>query len=87
MAIITREVLAQKLKNYLSGEEQLEQLISWSEDIMMDGEIAPQDFDLIRDIIARLGVSDVASFGLSWEELNTMINRLGYKTRLEFETI
>ncbi|MBT3605842.1 MAG: hypothetical protein HOE48_10535 [Candidatus Latescibacteria bacterium] len=85
--VITREVLAQKLKNYLSGEEQFEQLISWSEDIMMDGEIATQDFEIIRDIIARLGVSDVASFGLSWEELNAMLNRLGYKTRLEFETI
>lgn len=85
--MITRETLAGRLKSYLAQDISLATLVAWAENVMMDEEIDPNHLELIRDIVARLGVADVTAFGLSWEELNEMLNKLGYRTRLEFETI
>ena len=35
---ITRDVLADHLKRYLNGQIALESLVSWAEDVMMEGE-------------------------------------------------
>lgn len=83
--IITRDVLADRLKLYLNGQLSLESLVSWAEDAMMDGEFEDRDLPLIRDIVAKLGVADVAAFGLTWEDTRSMLEALGYRPKLSFE--
>ena len=83
--IITRDVLADRLKFYLNGQLSLESLVSWAEDAMMDGEFEDRDLPLIRDIVAKLGVSDVVAFGLTWEDARSMLEALGYRSKLSFE--
>ena len=83
--IITRDVLADRLKRYLNGQLSLESLVSWAEDAMMEGEFEDKDLPLIRDIVAKLGVSDVAAFGLTWEDARSMLEALGYRPKLSFE--
>jgi len=82
---ITRDILADHFKSYLNGQTTLESLVSWAEDLMMDGDFDADDFELIRDIIARLGVSDVSAFGLTWEDARSMLESLGYRPKLAFE--
>ncbi len=84
---ITRDVLADHLKRYLNGQIALESLVSWAEDVMMEGEFEADNLVLMRDIVARLGVSDVAAFGLTWEEARSMLEALGYRPKLAFEMI
>jgi hypothetical protein len=54
---------------------------------MMDEEFDDQDFDVLRDIISRLGLSDVREFGLTWDDCLTFLARLGYQVRVEVSEV
>lgn len=82
---ISRHILADQLMRYLENRISLAELVSWAEDAMMDGAIA--DDDVVRDGIARLGLADVAAFGLTWEEIRTILASLGYRPKLAFEPV
>ena len=84
--IVTREMVADRLKGYLLGHWSLEDIVSWAEDVMAEGEIGDKDLEVVRDITARLGLSDVAAFGLTWEDIKEFLERLGYRPKVEFET-
>ena len=51
---------------------------------MMDGEFDGEDYERIRDVVARLGVSDVSALGLTWEDARSMLETLGYRPKLAF---
>ena len=75
--IVTREMVADRLKGYLLGHWSLEDTVSWAEDVMVEGEIGDKDLEVVRDITARLGLSDVVAFGLTWEDIKEFLERLG----------
>jgi hypothetical protein len=81
--VITRETVAQKLAAYLHHEISLADLVDWAQMAMMDGELEDVDHDAIRDAVARLGLADVRAFGLTWEDCEAILKRLGYDTRIE----
>ena len=80
---ITREVLASKLSDYLHQLITLADLVDWAEWAMIDGEFEEEDFDNIRDVIARLGVADVRAFGVDWQDCKEMLAQLGYKAQVQ----
>jgi hypothetical protein len=82
MERITRETVAKKLGAYLRHELSLTNLVAWAETVLMDGEFDPKDLELIRDVVARLGVADVRAFGLTWEDCEEFLSRLGYAARV-----
>jgi hypothetical protein len=49
----------------------------------MEGDIQGEDPDIVRDILARLGLADVKAFGLFWEDCNEIMHRLGYVLRID----
>ncbi len=51
----------------------------WAERAMMDGEFEEADADLLSDIVGRLGLPDVAEFGLRWQDSEEILRRLGYR--------
>jgi hypothetical protein len=77
--MITRHVVAQQLTQYLHGEIPLARLVHWGEEAMREGEFSEEDFETIREVVARIGLSDVAAFGLTWEDCSSMLARLGYR--------
>jgi len=81
--LVTRQTVAQKLAAYLHHELSLAQLVSWAEDAVQDGEFAEQDLEALRFVVPRLGVADVRAFGLTWEDCESLLDRLGYRTRGE----
>jgi len=81
--LVTRQTVAQKLAAYLHHELSLAQLVSWAEDAVQDGEFAEQDLEALRFVVPRLGVADVRAFGLTWEDCESLLDRLGYRTRVE----
>ncbi len=85
--VITRQMVAERLSAYLRGQQRLADLVSWAEDAMADGEFAEADFAVIRDVAARLGVADVAAFGLTWEDPVEMLSRLGYRATVEVQSL
>jgi len=80
---VTKQTAAQKLTAFLHHEISLAQLVDWAETALLDGEFADQDMDALRFVVSRLGVADVRAFGLTWEDCESLLDRLGYRARVE----
>ncbi|MCP9441169.1 MAG: hypothetical protein NNA20_01120 [Nitrospira sp.] len=80
---ITKQTVAEKLAAYLRHELTLAQLVDWAEQALMEGEFAEADMDAVRQVLARLGLADVRAFGLTWEDCVELLQRLGYRARVE----
>ena len=80
---ITKKTVADKIAAYLHHEMTLAQLVDWSENVLMEGELADRDAATISSVIARLGVADVLTFGLAWEDCEELLHRLGFSPRVE----
>jgi len=76
--IVTKKVLTEKLEKYLNREISLNELVDWAEKMLCDEDFDKKDFELIRDILARLGLADVKEFGLSWEDCCEYLHLLGH---------
>jgi len=81
--IITKQQLAVNMLNYLQHKTSLSDLVDWAENALMAGTIQGDDQDVVRDILARLGLADVKSFGLFWEDCNDIMNKLGYVLKID----
>jgi hypothetical protein len=81
--MITREAVASQLRDYLQHRISRTALVDWAERAMMDEEFENRDFETIRDITSRLGLADVREFGLTWEDCEGYLSRLGYRTKVD----
>jgi hypothetical protein len=70
--VITRQVLAKQLSEYLQHNVTIEQLVDWAERAMMEAEFDPVDHDTLRDIAGRIGLADVRAFGLTSGRLRSV---------------
>ncbi len=80
--MITKDTIAQQLNAYLQHRITLGELVHWAEDTFIDAEFGDEDHDAVRDVVARLGVADVRAFGLTWEDCEDLLRRLGYSARI-----
>lgn len=80
---ITKQTVADKIAAYLRHDLTLDQVVDWAERAMMDGEFEEQDATALATVIARLGVADVRAFGLSWEDCEQLLQKVGYAARVE----
>lgn len=76
---ITRQTVADKITSYLHGQLSETNLVDWAERAMLDAEFDNADIELLSDIISRLGLADVAEFGLRWPDCEEFLRRLGYR--------
>ena len=83
--VITRQMVADRISAYLRGQDRLTEIVSWAEEAMQEAEFAESDFAAVRDVVARLGLADVAAFGLTWEDAVDMLSRLGYRATVEIQ--
>jgi hypothetical protein len=84
---ITRQLTASKLADYLDGRISLAELVSWAEDAMLEGTTPPDDAEVVSEIIARLGLSDVQAFGLTWEDCQQIFHRLGLSAKIDLVAV
>ena len=75
---ITRQTVADKIADYLNGKVSQAELVDWSEGAMMDVNFEEADTETLSDIVGRLGLADVAEFGLRWPDCEEFLRRLGY---------
>lgn len=80
--LITRELVANKLRDYLSHQVSLKELTHWAEAAMMDADFDENAVELLSDIVCRLGLADVRDFGLTWEDCEDFLMKLGYRTEV-----
>lgn len=80
---ISKQTVAEKLAAYLHHELTLAQLVDWAESALMDGDVEDGDAEVISAVLARVGVADVRAFGLTWEDCEDLLRRLGFTSRVE----
>jgi hypothetical protein len=80
---VNRQVVVEKLAAYLHGQLSQTDLVDWAENAMMEADFEARDAELLADIVGRLGLADVAEFGLHWEDCKNFLTRLGYRVRVE----
>jgi hypothetical protein len=83
---ITRKIVADKITDYLHGKLSQAQLVDWAELAMMDADFDEADIDVLSDVIGRLGLADVAEFGLRWQDCEEFLRRLGYRAKVIVST-
>jgi len=49
----------------------------------MEADLQDEDTEVIRDILAQLGLADVKTFGLYWEDCVIMMYKLGYNLKID----
>lgn len=81
--ILTKQILAINLLSYLQHKTTLSDLVAWAENAMMEGDIQGEEPEVVRDILARLGVADVKAFGLFWDDCYEFMLKLGYVLKID----
>jgi len=76
---VTRQITADKIADYLHGKLSQAQLVDWAENAVMNAQFYPTDVELLSDIVGRVGLADVAEFGLRWQDCEEFLRRLGYR--------
>ncbi len=79
---ITRQIAAKKLIDYLQHLISLKELVDWAEWAMMEPEFEEKDSELLREVIGYLGLADVKAFGLTWDDFEKFLFRLGYQIKI-----
>ena len=79
---ITRRLVADQLIRYLHHEITLDKLLDWAESAMMESDFEADYFELLRDIVSRIGLADVREFGMTWEDCEGYLSRLGYRVEV-----
>jgi hypothetical protein len=80
--MITRQIVADKIADYLHGKLSQTELVDWAERAMMDADFDEPDMDVLSEIIGRLGLADVAEFGLRWQDCEEFLRRLAYRAKV-----
>jgi cobyrinic acid a,c-diamide synthase len=81
--VITREITASKIADYLHHEIDLDELVDWAERAMMDEDFDERDIEMLSQVIARVGLADVREFGLTWDDCEALLHQLGFEARVD----
>lgn len=85
--VLTKEMVVDKIYNYLQKNLSLADLVNWAEIAMMEFEFEEKHLDVIRDTVAHLGLADVKAFGLTWEDCIHMLEQLGYRVKVQLSPV
>lgn len=81
--IVTKTILAEMLMKYINRGIALSALIDWAENMINEADFEKESFNLIRDILAHIGLADVREFGLTWDDCYDYLHKLGYDVKVE----
>ena len=81
--LITREVVGEKILQYINRKITLAELVDWAEKIICEGEFEKTQSLLLRDVIGHIGLADVKEFGLTWDDCYEYLRRLGFQVSVE----
>jgi len=85
--IITKQLVAEKVSNYLQHKITLAELVDWAEQAMINESFYQNDFEVIREVVSYLGLADVRAFGLQLEDCENLLRKLGYVIKVEIAQV
>ncbi|MBL7776279.1 MAG: hypothetical protein JNK89_09780 [Saprospiraceae bacterium] len=76
--LINKHTVAKKLFAYLQHRITLAELVDWAENSMLEGDFEATEVEVLSQVLGQLGLADVRSFGLTWEDCQNLMHQLGY---------
>jgi hypothetical protein len=80
---ITKQQLISQIRAYLNHQICVDELVDWAENSLMDGEFPESEATVLASALSRIGLMDVRSFGLNWDDFEDILHEIGYKARVE----
>ena len=80
---ITKKTLSNMLIKYVNRHIGLDALVDWAEETIKESDFEDENFELLRDITAQIGLADVREFGLSWDDCYNYLHKLGYNVKVK----
>ena len=80
---IPEALMAHLVRRIRQREISAAQLVDWAERAIMESDFAEPDISDLREVVSRLGVADVRTFGIAWEDCEQMLRQLGYTARVD----
>lgn len=81
--MLTRQIVAQQLGEYLNHKITLAVLVDWAENAIMNGDLEEGNEKLIMQALGRIGAADVKDFGLLWEDCENIMKDLGFLIKVD----
>jgi hypothetical protein len=81
--VITKKVVADKIAAWLRHDITQEQLATWAEEAMQEGEFRDTEAPELAKVVGRLGLADVKEFGLAWDDCRALLQSLGFTAKVE----
>jgi hypoxanthine phosphoribosyltransferase len=80
--VLTRGAILQQLNGYLKRDVTLSQLVSWSQAMLDEGDLSPDDESLLRDLVKRAGQAGSDTYGLTLEDCSEFLQRLDHELHI-----
>ncbi|MDQ2721112.1 MAG: hypothetical protein M3Z26_15295 [Bacteroidota bacterium] len=80
--MITKKTLAEKVLSYLQHHLTLQEIVFWAEEALMNNNFEEDNSHTIRNILARIGSADVKAFGITWEDCEGIMHKLGFRLQV-----
>ncbi len=77
---VSSKAVAEYLAKYLNHKITKEELIDRCERLMQEEMFENK---AVQEVVARIGLMDAKNFEVSYEDLSDMLNRLGYRIKVE----
>lgn len=77
---VSKNMVVEKLANYLNRKISKNELIRWCEEVMQEDVF---ENSVVQEIVGRIGLMDAKNFEVSYEDLAEMLSRLGYHLKVE----
>jgi len=81
--LITREIVGEKILQYINRKITLAELVDWAEKMICEGEFEKTQLLVLRDVLGHIGLADVKEFGLTWDDCYEYLKRLGFQISVE----
>ncbi len=85
--MITRDIVAAKINDFLIHKIGKEELVDWAENALNDSEFEEKYFEQINSAVSRIGLADVKNFTITWEDYESILNSLGFNIQVEISKV
>lgn len=85
--MITRDIVAVKINNFLTHKISKEELVDWAEKALNDSDFEEEYFEQINSAVSKIGLSNVKNFDLIWEDFETILHSLGFNIQVEISKV
>jgi hypothetical protein len=76
--VVTREMVRDWLLAYLNAEIERAVLVDWARQVKQEGQIFGQDVDVVGPALARIGLTGVGGYDLTWDDCFDLLESLGF---------